>query len=122
MSSNEYMRDYMLRRYHKRRNEAIERLGGVCVICGSPENLEFDHVDPTTKSFTIASSWSASQERFDAEIAKCQLLCEACHRHKHRTFNPHGTAQRYWQGCRCRPCTDSNTEHNRLYKAGKDTT
>lgn len=61
------MRKYMLARYHKRRAEAIRKLGGKCVKCGSEENLEIDHIDPTTKSFEISKLWNVSKEVFDAE-------------------------------------------------------
>ena len=37
---NAYMRDYMLRRYHQRREAALIQLGARCVRCGSTEKLE----------------------------------------------------------------------------------
>lgn len=54
MSSNEYMRNYMRARYHARRTAGIEKLGGKCVDCSSVEELEFDHVDRSTKVFNIS--------------------------------------------------------------------
>jgi hypothetical protein len=57
----------------------IERLGGKCVECGRTETLEFDHIDPSTKSFNIASGYSKPKEVLLAEVAKCQLLCNKCH-------------------------------------------
>lgn len=51
-----------------------------CARCGASENLVLDHRDPQTKvSHRI---WSWSQERRDAELAKCQALCRRCHRRK----------------------------------------
>lgn len=41
------------RRYNSKRLQAIEALGGVCVLCGSSEGLQFDHIDPTQKEFSI---------------------------------------------------------------------
>jgi hypothetical protein len=38
-----------------RRKRLIEMLGGKCARCGSAESLEFDHIDPSTKKFTISS-------------------------------------------------------------------
>ncbi len=76
------MNEYMKERYRKRRNEAIERLGGCCVNCGSDKDLEFDHKDPETKSFTIAHASSFSEKRWNEELVKCQLLCKDCHREK----------------------------------------
>ncbi len=49
----------------------------VCVQCGSSERLELDHVDPATKVTSVIWSWS--QQRRDVELAKCQVLCHACH-------------------------------------------
>jgi len=65
------------RKYH----EAIERLGGVCAHCGEVEDLEFDHIDPRTKTAPVMRLWSYSA-RFEAELAKCQLLCWECHQLK----------------------------------------
>lgn len=50
--------------------------------CGSTENLEFDHIDPKTKSFTITSRPTASEDKMSKELAKCQLLCHTCHENK----------------------------------------
>lgn len=79
---NNYMREYMLKRYHERRASAIKKLGGKCVDCGSKEDLQIDHRDHKEKSFSLSKFWSVSQVRFDAEIEKCQLLCQPCHLEK----------------------------------------
>jgi len=114
---NERMRRYMLRRY-TRKKDAIKRLGGRCARCGTTRRLEFDHIDASTKSFTIGQMWSCSERRFLAEIAKCQLLCSRCHRIKtkengdprgggwNRVDNyDHGSGQMYQNdGCRCDDC------------------
>lgn len=74
------MAAYMLRRYHERRAEAFRLLGSACAKCGSRENLEIDHIDPRSKTFTLGgSAWNARRDRFLAEIAKCQLLCRQHH-------------------------------------------
>ncbi len=80
---NYQMNLYMKRRWVKRRAQAVTRLGGKCVECGSTDNLEFDHIDPTTKVCSIARASSFSQVRFDAEVQKCQLLCVEHHKVKH---------------------------------------
>lgn len=80
---NAYMREYILARYHRRKAEWTERLGGACASCGSTaEDLQFDHVDPATKSFTIGRLWSMADATVEAELAKCQLLCKPCHQTK----------------------------------------
>ncbi|MBI2285570.1 HNH endonuclease [Candidatus Saccharibacteria bacterium] len=58
-----------------------------CEVCGidDPRVLEFDHINPVTKSFTIArgiSSLLLSWEKILTEIEKCQILCANCHKIK----------------------------------------
>lgn len=75
---NAYFRAYK----RNRRAEAIAMLGGVCVKCGTTENLEIDHVDPSTKLYEIRDVlWYRRDVRL-AELAKCQLLCEDHHSDK----------------------------------------
>lgn len=77
---NEYMREYVLKRYNRRRENAIKQLGGQCVDCGSDKGLEFDHIDPLEKSFTLAVGFSGfSEVRIQTELKKCELRCEVCH-------------------------------------------
>lgn len=89
---------------------AIDRLGGHCVKCGTTEKLEFDHVNPSTKSFTIVAQISASKEKLKAELEKCQLLCNKCHWDKTRIDNNynqlnHGDVGMYTnKKCRCGEC------------------
>lgn len=69
-----------LARYHRIREWAVALLGGVCVECGTDEDLHFDHIDPTTKEAHLTDLFkSGSRERIDRELAKCQLLCRSCH-------------------------------------------
>lgn len=118
---------YELARYHSRRGRAVERLGGRCVVCGSTENLEFDHIDAATKTGSIGSIWSYSEKRFLEEVDKCQLLCHEHHVDKtrvcgdhsggrNRVDNPqHGTEVMYRrERCRCETCR----QWKRDYRAG----
>jgi 5-methylcytosine-specific restriction endonuclease McrA len=83
--TREHMRVYVLDRYHRRRAQAIEALGGVCARCGFDDTLEFDHIDPSTKEFRLARGLAGySETRIQAELAKCQLLCKECHYQKSR--------------------------------------
>jgi hypothetical protein len=51
-----------------------------CVRCNSVEKLRLDHVDAKTKVRSGDHAiWSWSFERREAELAKCQVLCEPCH-------------------------------------------
>ena len=61
----------------ERKKLLTEMLGGKCVSCGTTENLQFDHIDPTTKSFSIGKRYRC-KDVFE-EIKKCQLLCCDCH-------------------------------------------
>lgn len=127
-NSNEYMADYMNRRYHLRRLEAIALLGSKCARCGAVEDLEFDHIDPETKTAPISRLFSRGRERFLEELKLCQLLCNSCH--KEKTFIeegiPHGGGLSGKKGCSCIPCKArkaqymrdyyERTRHNDIYK------
>lgn len=102
-------RAYQLKRYHDRRQRffADKR----CVQCQSVDSLELDHIDPTTK--VSHKVWSWSEVRFQTEVAKCQVLCHACHLSKTIAQTPitngyvsyrHGTASMYDSGCHCGLC------------------
>lgn len=112
---NAYMRGYMLRRYRTWRADAIAQLGGCCAQCGSIDRMEFDHVDPATKAFTIGTSWSTSRAKLDAELAKCQLLCFGCHRRKSgdELSVEHGEGKTGKRNCRCDLCSPLKREYQR---------
>jgi len=67
---------------HKKKSILVEHLGGKCVGCGTTENLQFDHLDRTQKSFTISKKLDYSLEKLIPEANKCQLLCYNCHEFK----------------------------------------
>ena len=68
----------------ERKEHLVEKLGGKCVECGTTHLLEFDHIDPLSKSFTIAQKMTANIELLYKEVDKCQLLCRYCHYEKTR--------------------------------------
>ncbi len=55
-----------------------------CANCGINDIrvLDFDHIDETKKSFSIARAINDgySWERISKEIKKCRILCANCHR------------------------------------------
>lgn len=116
---NNYMKSYMREKYHKRMSDAKNLFGNSCYICDSSDSLEFDHIDPDTKTFTIGKMWSASESKFLEELSKCQLLCKKCHVEKHKSQKECGTPQKYWLGCRCFSCTNANSIHSKNYKKSR---
>jgi 5-methylcytosine-specific restriction endonuclease McrA len=76
----EYMREYMTRRYHQRRERVIEQMGGECEWCGSSDRLEIDHRDRRSKDFDLGKRLaSAPMDEIEDELEKCRLLCRLCH-------------------------------------------
>lgn len=71
--------EYNLKRYYLKRQQYIQHMGGQCKMCGSKDNLHFDHIDPEKKSFTIGSRLTYPKNYVLAELEKCQLLCQKCH-------------------------------------------
>lgn len=61
----------------------VREAGGRCVICGYSRcvaALQFHHVDPATKRFSLSLKGVArALEVVRAEAAKCVLLCANCH-------------------------------------------
>jgi len=68
-----------------------------CGKCGGdfpPDMLDFHHLDPTQKKFTIGNTrgdgngFSGSNRCptavLEAEIAKCIVVCKSCHKEIHR--------------------------------------
>lgn len=109
------MRKYVLNRYHERLNIAKKKLGDKCVQCGCTDDLEFDHIDPSTKLFSMSRSSGVSEKRFNEELNKCQLLCKKCHKEKHSAKNNHGTLACY-RYCRCELCKTCKHEYDKKYR------
>lgn len=103
--------------YAKRKKLCVDKLGGVCVICGSVDKLEFDHIDRSNVGFRIGGHLWRSIDVLFEELKKCQLLCREHHVEKTlkelgRKPAIHGTASRYSnRGCRCIMCTRAWAEY-----------
>ena len=76
-----YNKSYQKKRYACEKDELIKKLGGRCSVCGSDENLEFDHIVREGKKFAITAKLHSKD--LEAELMKCQLLCHDCHKKKH---------------------------------------
>src|SRR5450830_194197 len=74
-------REYQNRRLQQKRAEWITE-NGPCKNCGSNETLEVDHVVSEEKEIHTRHLWSLKDETRFKELAKCQVLCKACHREK----------------------------------------
>lgn len=119
---NSYQKSYQLQRYHARRLEAIDKLGGKCIKCNSLDKLELDHVDRNKKSFKISKLWSISNERFQEEVTKCQVLCRDCHELKTLDElgqvsgkNTHGSLSSY-RYCKCDICRKAHNKYAREWR------
>lgn len=106
----------------------MAQLGGKCVVCGTADSLEFDHIDPKTKIREIGKLWQARKSLFESEVMKCQLLCSAHHIEKtlaegssaHPTLPiAHGTVWAYQgRGCRCDRCKGAKRGSRRKRTTG----
>ena len=76
-------------RSYRERKQAIRiqlqaLLGGKCTRCLVSDHrlLDFDHLDPLTKTMNISQKLHLPWETLVEEAKKCQLLCPNCHRLK----------------------------------------
>lgn len=71
----------------KMKEWALEYKGNKCSICGYSTNLaalEFHHINPEEKDFTLSSqNLSSNWEVIKKELDKCVLVCSNCHREIH---------------------------------------
>ena len=75
--------------------KAVEYMGGKCSRCNYSNciwALEFHHLNPSEKEFTISGT-SRGWDKIKDELDKCVLVCANCHREIHG-----GVAQ--WQRSR----------------------
>lgn len=105
----------MLARYHRKRKEAIDFLGGKCLKCETTEDLEFDHIDPKTKTIDICKAWSYKTEIFWNEVKKCQLLCKLHHKNKsgEEASVAHGGGLTGKRNCYCELCKPLKQKYNK---------
>jgi hypothetical protein len=96
------------------------------VICGSTEDLEFDHEDASSKAWDVSNLFRRSL-LLEEEVKKCRLLCHPCHWRKTvesgelRCVNKipeeefrHGTARMYcYRKCRCEDCIEAKQRYQR---------
>jgi hypothetical protein len=75
--------DAVARRRRRVKEILVGEHGGACAICGYSRHvgaLEFHHLDPSEKSFSLGHAGvTRSLVKARAEAAKCVLLCANCH-------------------------------------------
>lgn len=77
------------RRRYEMKKKAITHLGGKCVNCGYNGHLaalEFHHLNPKEKDFTIGKMMNRKWDSIVKEIDKCIILCSNCHRIEHSKY------------------------------------
>ena len=80
----EYLKAAVTKRRRILKARAVKTMGGACMLCGYNKHqgvLEFHHIDPLTKSFSVSGGgFSRSWTSILSELRKCILLCANCHR------------------------------------------
>lgn len=76
-----------LRRSSKRQYVHDLKENVPCMDCGivyPPHVYDFDHLPQFEKSFALSSTGMRDKtlEQIIAEVAKCELVCSNCHRHR----------------------------------------
>ena len=78
---------YMKEKYREKKLEIQDLKQGLkCAKCGYDRcgaALDFHHINPEEKEFTIGKHRSKSKENLLKEISKCVCLCANCHRKIH---------------------------------------
>lgn len=76
-----------IQRQQKLKRRCVEYKGSCCQSCGYSKYigaLEFHHIEPQHKDFTISHLGRTSfDDKVKAELDKCILLCANCHRETH---------------------------------------
>ncbi|GLU88930.1 hypothetical protein Agsp01_11850 [Agromyces sp. NBRC 114283] len=124
----EYNRRYLNDRYAAQKQLMFDYLGGVCIVCGTNDDLEIDHRDWCKKTKEAGRLWPLKRygEMF-AELDKCQLLCSEHHLQKSKSdwveqnalkdFT-HGTVYGWMKRkCDCGECQRAKRAWNRIRNA-----
>ena len=99
----EYLKEYSRTKERERRKmlfDLYEELKTPCAKCGEQRHIaiEFHHIDPSQKSFTI--SQSRNLDAVKEESKKCVCLCANCHKEYHFLYgkkpkDPVGSLEEY---------------------------
>ena len=98
--------------YKKLRDEAV------CELCSSTENIEFDHIDPSTKKERLGKyDWwprHGGVEAMKKEFAKCRPLCRKCHDYVETS------RKRKYEHIGDMPTGTRREKHNKLWRRYRD--
>lgn len=78
--------EYCIKRWKKRKLDAIEYKGGKCEKCGYDKSyaaLEFHHLNPFEKEMDWNDMRKTSWDKIKQELDKCICVCANCHREIH---------------------------------------
>lgn len=84
MSSKGY--EYVKNSRHNLKRRLLYIMGDKCCLCGynkATTALEFHHINPEEKDFTISANANTGFEKSAEELRKCILVCANCHREIH---------------------------------------
>ena len=71
---------------HRKKERMVYVMGGKCQICGYDRclrALEFHHINPKEKDFTLSSANNINWDDTCEELQKCILVCSNCHEEIH---------------------------------------
>ena len=110
-----------MERYYRRKEVLLDALGRECAHCGSTDNIQFDHIDPETKSWDILTEWSKALRLQLEEVKKCQPLCKDCHKIKSDEYQTRSCVDNKFakRGCDCDLCGDRRIREVRDWQRGK---
>lgn len=69
-----------------RKKQCVDYKGGKCKLCGYNKYigaLDFHHVNPSTKEFSISTLRTYSWDKLKKELDKCICVCKNCHAEIH---------------------------------------
>lgn len=84
----------------QKKHDAVVRFGSKCSKCGGEFHdcvFEFHHIEPTTKEYSPAQLFMLSDEKINAELEKCILVCSNCHKliHHEDNYKAHDKRKKY---------------------------
>lgn len=128
----EYRKEYLLNNEVKVREQTmrkakrallvVQSLKKPCAKCGENRSwvIQFHHIDPSTKKFTIGSGHTYSKKSLQDEASKCVCLCSNCHDEFHYFFGkspkrPKEDLELYLEGADYAKDFDGNTPVDTRY-------